>query len=150
MLTLRSSSSWSVEDIKLKNFQDYHNLYIVTTWQIFIKFWDGHVQSSEMLSYLVWNDPYRSPPLQNDKFSKCVIWSTDQEFFLFHRNVMFRSQDIQVLVFLTIPWFTKSVTSRWVLVHETRYIFEYIFWTTTHEVTKLGQLIDISNGNNSK
>ena len=31
--------------------------------------------------------------------------------FLFHRKVMFHSQDIQVLVFLTIQWFTKSVTS---------------------------------------
>ena len=50
---------------------------------------------------------------------------------------MFRSQDIQVFAFLTIPW---------VLVHETRCIFEYIFWTTTHEVTKLGQFIDISKG----
>ena len=69
--------------------------------------------------------------------------------FLFRRKNMFRSQDIQVFVFLTIPWFTKSVTSRWVLVHETRCIFEYIFWTTTHEVTKLGQLIDISKDNNS-
>ena len=61
---------------------------------------------------------------------------------------MFRSQDIQVFVFLTIPWFTKSVTSRLVLVLETRCIFQYIFWTTNHEVTKLGQLIDISKGNN--
>ena len=39
--------------------------------------------------------------------------------FLFHRKVMFRSQDIQVFVFLAISWFTKSVTSQWVLVHET-------------------------------
>ena len=67
--------------------------------------------------------------------------------FLFYRKIMFCSQDIQVFVFLTIPWFTKSVTSR-VLVHETRCVFEYIFWTTTHEVTKLGQLIDISKDNN--
>ena len=28
--------------------------------------------------------------------------------FLFHRKIMFHSQDIQVFVFLTIPWFTKS------------------------------------------
>ena len=70
--------------------------------------------------------------------------------FLFRRKIMFRSQDIQVFVFLTIPWFTKSVTSRWVLVHETRCIFEYIFWTTNHEATKLGQLIDISKYNNSQ
>ena len=66
-------------------------------------------------------------------------------FFSF-RKVMFRSQDIQVFVFLPITWFTKSVTS-WVLVHETECIFNYIFWTTTHWVTKLGQLIDISKGN---
>ena len=43
--------------------------------------------------------------------------------FLFHRKVMFRSLDIQVFVFLTIPWFTKSVRSWWVLVHETGCIF---------------------------
>ena len=67
---------------------------------------------------------------------------------LFRRKIMFRSQDIQVFLFLTIPWFTESVTSRWVLVHETSYIFEYIFWTTTHGVTKCGQLIDLSKGNN--
>ena len=48
--------------------------------------------------------------------------------FLFHRKVMFSSQDIQVFVFLVILWFSKSVMSWWVLVHETRCIFEYIFW----------------------
>ena len=37
---------------------------------------------------------------------------------------MFRSQNIQVFVFSAIPWFTKSVTSWSVLVHETGYIFE--------------------------
>ena len=67
--------------------------------------------------------------------------------FLYCRKIMFHSEDIQVFAFLTIPWFTKSVTSRWVLVHETRCISEYIFWTTNH-VTKLGQLIDISKYNN--
>ena len=61
---------------------------------------------------------------------------------------MFCSQDIQVFVFLHIPWFTNSVMSRWVLVHKATYIFEYIFWATTHEVTKLDQLIDIIKGNN--
>ena len=68
--------------------------------------------------------------------------------FLFRRKIMFRSQDIQVFVLLTIPWFTKSVTSRYVLVHEIRCIFEYIFRTTNHEATKLGQLIDIIKCNN--
>ena len=58
----------------------------------------------------------------------CSLWS-----FLFRRKVMFLSQDIQVFVFFTIPWFTKSVTSWRVLVHETRCIFEYIFWTISHQ-----------------
>ena len=88
----------------------------------------------------------RLPPLQNDKFSKYVICSSGYDFF-FHRKVMFHSQDIQVFVFLTILWFTKSVTSWWALVHETGCIFEYIFRTTTHKVTKLGQLIDVNKGN---
>ena len=61
---------------------------------------------------------------------------------------MFRFQDIQVFVFLTIPpWFTKSVTSWWVLEHKTGCIFEYIFWTATHLVAKLGQLIDMNKSN---
>ena len=68
--------------------------------------------------------------------------------FLFRTKIMFRSQDIQVFVYLTIPSFIESVTSRWVLVHGARYIFKYIFWGTTHEVTKLGQWIDISKGIN--
>ena len=70
--------------------------------------------------------------------------------FLFRREVMYRCQDIQVLIFSTIPWFTKSVTAWWILVHETECIFEYIFWTTTHLVTKLGQMIDINKGNSFK
>ena len=49
--------------------------------------------------------------------------------FLFHTKIMFRSQDIQVFVFLTIQWFTRSVTSRWILVHEARCVLEYNFWT---------------------
>ena len=53
--------------------------------------------------------------------------------FSYCRKFMFCSQDIQVFVFLTIPCITKSVTSRWVLVHETRCIFEYIFWTKAHK-----------------
>ena len=52
--------------------------------------------------------------------------------FLFRRKVMFHSQDIQVFLFFTIPWFTKSVTSWWVLVHDIGCTFEYIFWITTY------------------
>ena len=37
--------------------------------------------------------------------------------FLFCRKVMLHSQDIQFFIFLTIAWFTESVTSWWVLVY---------------------------------
>ena len=37
---------------------------------------------------------------------------------------LYSVQDIQVLAFLTIPWFSKSVTSWWVLVRETGCIFK--------------------------
>ena len=57
-------------------------------------------------------------------FSECVIWGT-LRIFLFCRKVMFPSQNIQVFVFLTSPWFTKSVALWAVLVHETGCIFEY-------------------------
>ena len=52
--------------------------------------------------------------------------------FFCSRKAIFHSQDIQVFVFLTIPCFSKSVTSWWVLVHETECIFEYMFWTATY------------------
>ena len=48
---------------------------------------------------------------------------------LFRRKCKFRSEDIQVFVFLIIPW---SLLSWWILVHETGCIFEYNFWTTSH------------------
>ena len=55
--------------------------------------------------------------------------------FSFRRKVMFLCQDIQVFKFLAIPRFSKSVTSWKILVHKTGWIFEYIFWTTTHYLT---------------
>ena len=64
------------------------------------------------------------------------------------QNIPFEAQFkiFKSLYFLSIPWFTKSVTSWWVSIHETGCIFAYIFWTTTHQVNKLGQLIDINTG----
>ena len=53
-----------------------------------------------------------------------VLCEAQVKNFLLQRKVMFCSQDIQVFVFLTIPWLAKSVMSLWVLVHET----ECIFW----------------------
>ena len=50
------------------------------------------------------------------------------KFFLFCRKVIFRSQDIQVFVFLTNTLFTKSVTSWWAVIHATLWTFEHILW----------------------
>ena len=64
--------------------------------------------------------------------------------FLFRRKIVFRSQDIQVFVFLTIPWFTWDKVHFWIylLNHKSwsdqtspvdRYkqvqYFSVIFWT---------------------
>ena len=56
--------------------------------------------------------------------SRNVSSEVHVKIFLFHRKVMFRFQGMQVL---TIPWFTKSVMLRRVLVHETGCIFELSF-----------------------
>ena len=95
-----------------------------------------------------WNSKLKVTSATKQYFLKICHLKHRLRIFLFRRKIMFRSQDIQVFVFLTISWFTKSVTSGWVLVHETRCISEYIFWTTTHEDTELGQMIDISKGDN--
>ena len=58
------------------------------------------------------------------------LWHT-LRIILFRRKIMFRFQDIQVFVILSIPWFAKTVTSWRVLVHETECILEYTFWNTT-------------------
>ena len=97
------------------------------------------------LSYLeLWSGHKVFPPLfvsswrkfkdyvHYKKFLKMSYLRHKLRIFLFRGKAMFRSQDIQVFVFLTILWFTKSVKSWWVLVHEIGHILEYIFWTTTH------------------
>ena len=55
--------------------------------------------------------------------------------FLFHRKVLFLSWDIKVFVFLTSPWFTKSVMSWWVLVHETGYIHFWVYLLNQNSLT---------------
>ena len=47
--------------------------------------------------------------------------------FYFVEQLCFVLKIFKFLIFLTIPWFTKSVTSWWVLVYETGCIFKYIF-----------------------
>ena len=93
--------------------------------------------------------------------------------FLFYRKVMFRSQDIQVIIFLTTPWFSKSVTSWWVstwdrvhflicllnhssLNHQTwstdRYkqgqYFSEIFWTIWRTGAKFQALFNLTTCSN--
>ena len=74
------------------------------------------------------------------------VSSEAQVKILFHKKVMFHSQDIQVFVFLIIRRFRKSVMPWWVLVH--RGHFWISFEPHVIKLTKLGQLIDISKGNN--
>ena len=69
--------------------------------------------------------------------------------FLFYRKVIFHFQDIQVFVFLTIPWFNTSVASWWVLVHETGYIIEYIFWAIWWTGTKFQVLLNLASSSSS-
>ena len=60
-----------------------------------------------------------------------VIWGTGLEFFYFGEFTlsyfMFLSQDIQVFIFLTISWFTKSTMSWWALVHKTVRFWIYLW-----------------------
>ena len=76
---------------------------------------------------------------------QCVMSSEAQgNHLLFPLKVMpFVLKIFKFLYFQPTLWFTKSMTSWWVLLHETGYIFEYILWTTTHYETKLDQLRDL-------
>ena len=55
--------------------------------------------------------------------------------FLFHRKVMFRSWDIQVFVFLTMPCFTKSVMSWWVLISTWDMVHFWIYLLNHNSLT---------------
>ena len=72
------------------------------------------------------------------------------KFFYFIGKLCYILKIFKFFVFLTIPWFTKYVTSWWMLVDETGCIFEFMFWTKTHKVTKLDQTINTWKGNNFK
>ena len=47
-------------------------------------------------------------------------------FFFFNRDVIYYSTDMKILIFLIIPWLTKSVMSWWDLGYKTGCIFEYL------------------------
>ena len=69
--------------------------------------------------------------------SENVSYEAHIKNFLFRRKIIFPFSRYSSFCILNIPWFTEPVTPRWALVHEI-----YTFWTTTHKVTKTGQLID--------
>ena len=128
-----------------------HQYEVFASFEIKCQLWTNGWLLGKRWKAKSWLEKKRKKLVQpENNFTKFCLRSLNHRLriFLFRRKIMFRSQNIQVFVILTIPWFTKSVTSRWVLVHEIRCIFEYMFWTTNHEDTKLGQLIDISKYNN--
>ena len=67
--------------------------------------------------------------------------------FSFRGKVMFRSLDIQILIFVTILSISKTVTSWWVMALFVECISECIYWIENHLVMKLVQLVDIAMGN---
>ena len=67
--------------------------------------------------------------------------------FSFRGKVMFRSLDIQILIFVTILSISKTVTSWWVMALFVECISECIYWIENHLVMKLVQLVDIAKGN---
>ena len=95
-----------------------------------VNLWSGHKLFPHFLSPAEWKLKITSTTKQY--FLKMCYLRHKLRMFLFSEKVVFRSQDIQVDLFLIISWFTKSLKSWWLLVHEIGCIFEYIFWTTTH------------------
>ena len=82
---------------------------------VFIWLWDRQQVLLQILSEFKGYLRYKTITYQ------IVPYETQVKDFLFHRNVMFNSWDIQVFVFSTIPWFTKSdimmSISTWGRVH---------------------------------
>ena len=70
--------------------------------------------------------------------SQNLLSKTQVESFLFHRKSL-------VFVFLTIPWYTKSVMSWWVLVQGA--FLSIPFESQLINPTNVVQLIDISKDN---
>ena len=80
----------------------------------------------EKVKCIIYDRELKVTSITKWKLLKMCHLKRKMNFFLFRRKVMFCSQDIQVFLFLTIPWFIKSVTSWWVSEHETGCIFKHI------------------------
>ena len=61
---------------------------------------------------------------------------------------MFRSQDIPVFVFLTIPWFTKSVMMNIGTGDRIHFWIYCLNHSSLSNQTEICQLIDMNKGNN--
>ena len=92
-------------------YRQYHNIYMHSDHFPTSLF---DTSSHQLVQPLLFRDYLHS-------FSHKISWKKCR------RKVIFRSQDIQIFVFLTISRYSKSVTSWWLLVHETGCIFKYIF-----------------------
>ena len=75
------------------------------TWLLHRHFWRFRILVRNTKEPLLKDLRYKTITSQN------VSSEPQVRNFFFGRKVMFRFQDIQVFVFLTIPWFTKSVMS---------------------------------------
>ena len=70
------------------------------------------------------------------KWRLLKMWVFEVKFknlmiFLFHRNMMFHSWEIQYFVFQTISSTSELVTS-WRVLNKAKFFFEYICWILSH------------------
>ena len=74
----------------------------------------------------------------------CFHWSYKNIilFWVMPENTF--GQSVCRIFFFWLVWLVNLIPG----FHGFIVLVEYVFWTTTHEVTKFAQLIDISNGNN--
>ena len=89
--------------------------------KIFVFIWKYYVEDVTLKLLLLFKICAREVC---EKF--CIV--VPLRIVLFHRKVMYHSQDIQVFVFLNILWFTKSIMTSWwlLLVHKTVHFWVHI------------------------
>ena len=106
-------------------------------------------QNSLTKTRLIWSNSCIKKGLKDYLCYKTInSWNVPSKvqiknFFISKKNyVPFSRYSIFCIFNYSIIYQISDVTLS--IIHETRCIFEYIFCTTNHEVTTLGQLIDIS------
>ena len=86
-------------------------------------------------------------PTTKWKFIKMSHWRYRLRIFLLCRSYVPFSSHLRCCNFAS-PVIDHICDVMMSISNEAGCVFEYIFWTTTHKVTKLGQLKDICKGNN--